>query len=168
VILGFEIPVAWFLAFPSVLVLLLAPIQIALLPRIKQRIGTAQLISLGLGAAALCFAVLLPTTLWMQRVSVAWMAGALFFFVLAELLIAPLGLALLLRSAPPGLIGIATGLWYGASALGYLASGEIGALWSRWPTRNVLLLLTALPAVGAVVFSWFTRHRAPKTDTTAP
>ena len=168
VLLGFEIPVAWFLAFPSVLVLLLAPIQIALLPAIKQRIGTAKLISLGLGAAALCFAVLLPTTLWMQRVSAAWMAGALFFFVLAELLIAPLGLALLLRSAPPGLIGIATGLWYGASALGYLASGEIGALWSRWPTRNVLLLLTALPAVGAVVLSWLNRNRPRQTDTTAP
>ena len=168
VLLGFEIPVAWFLAFPSVLVLLLAPIQIALLPWIKQRIGTAQLISFGLGAAALCFSVLLPTTLWMQRVSVAWMAGALFFFVLAELLIAPLGLALLLRSVPPGLIGIATGLWYGASAFGYLASGEIGALWSRWPTRNVLLLLTALPAVGAVIFSWLTRVRPLKTDTAAP
>jgi len=89
-------------------------------------------------------------------------------FTIAELLIAPLGLALLLRCAPPGLIGIATGLWYGASALGYLASGEIGALWSRWPTRNVLLLLTALPAVGAVVFSWLNRNRPLQTDGTAP
>ena len=168
VLLGFEIPIAWFLAFPSVLVLLLAPIQIALLPRIKQRIGTAQLISFGLGAAALCFAVLLPTTMSMQRVSVAWMAGALFFFVLAELLIAPLGLALLLRSAPPGLIGIATGLWYGASAFGYLASGEIGALWSRWPTRNVLLFLTALPTVGAAVFCWLNRNRPLQADRIAP
>ena len=136
------------------------------LPRIKQRIRTAQLISLGLGAAALCFAVLLPTTLWMQRVSVAWMAGALFFFVLAELLIAPLGLALLLRCAPPGLIGIATGLWYGASAPATFASGEIGALWSRWPTRNSSYS-NRTPAVGAVVFSWLNRNRPLKADTTA-
>lgn len=168
VILGFEIPVAWFLAFPSILVLLLAPIQIALLLRIKQRIGTAQLISGGLIAAALCFAVLLPTTLWVERVGVAWIAGALFFFVLAELLIAPLGLALLQRSAPLGFIGIATGFWYGASALGYLASGEVGTLWSGWPTGNVLLFLTALPVGGAVIFSWLTPKRSLRSETTAP
>jgi POT family proton-dependent oligopeptide transporter len=135
VILGFEIPIAWFLAFPAVLVLLLAPIQLALLPRLKRSIGTSRLVALGLVAAALCFAVLLPTTLWTHRVSMAWLAASLSFFVLAELLIAPLGLALLIRSTPPRFVGVITGLWYGAGALGYFVGGEIGTLWSRWPTH---------------------------------
>jgi hypothetical protein len=75
----------------------------------------------------------------------AWLAASLSFFVLAELLIAPLGLALLLRSTPHRFVGVITGLWYGAGALGYFVGGEIGTLWSSWPTQRVLLLLTALP-----------------------
>ena len=117
VVLGFEVPIAWFLAFPAILVLLLAPMQLALLPRLKRSIGTSRLIALGLVAAALCFAVLLPTTLWTHRVSLAWLAASLSFFVLAELLVAPLGLALLLRSTPPRFIGVVTGLWYGSGAI---------------------------------------------------
>ncbi len=166
--LGFEVPIAWFLAFPAVLVLALTPLQLALLRRLKQIVSTSLLISLGLIAASLCFAVLLPTTLWPGPVSMAWFAASLSLFVLAELLITPLGLALLLRSAPPRFIGLATGLWYAAGALGYFLGGEVGALWSSWPTRDVLLFLTALPAVGAVVFSWFNRNRPLQADRIAP
>ena len=166
VVLGFEVPIAWFLAFPAILVLLLAPMQLALLPRLKRSIGTSRLIALGLVAAALCFAVLLPTTLWTHRVSLAWLAASLSFFVLAELLVAPLGLALLLRSTPPRFIGVVTGLWYGSGALGYFVGGEIGRLWSRWPTQRVLLLLTALPIVGAVVLAILPRQ--PSANPTEP
>jgi len=168
VVLGFEIPTAWFLAFPALLVLVLAPMQLALLPRLKRIIGTSRLVALGLVAAALCFSVLLPTTLWTDHVNLSWLAASLSFFVLAELLIAPLGLALLLRSTPPHFVGVVTGLWYGAGALGYFIGGEIGALWSSWQTRNVLLFLTALPAVGAVVLSQLTRDRPLNTETAAP
>jgi POT family proton-dependent oligopeptide transporter len=88
----------------------------------------------------------------------AWLAASLSLFVLAELLVAPLGLALLIRSTPPRFVGLVTGLWYGAGALGYFIGGEIGTLWSRWPTQRVLLLLTLLPIVGAVALSWLTSH----------
>ena len=108
--LGFEVPIAWFLAFPAVLVLALTPLQLALLPRLKQSASRSLLIALGLVAASLCFAVLLPTTLWPGRVSMLWLAASLSLFVLAELLVAPLGLALLQRSAPPRFIGLVTGL----------------------------------------------------------
>lgn len=158
VVLGFEVPIAWFMAFPAILVLLLAPMQLALLPRLNRRIGTSRLVAMGLGAAALCFAVLLPTTLWTHRVSLAWLAASLSFFVLAELLVAPLGLALLLRITSPRFVGVVTGLWYGAGALGYFVGGEIGRLWSRWPTQRVLILLTALPTVGAVILATLKRQ----------
>ena len=168
VVLGFEVPIAWFLAFPAILVLLLAPFQLALLPRLKRSLGTNHLVALGLVTASLCFAVLLPTTLWTSRVSMAWLAASLSFFVLSELLIAPLGLALLLRSVPARFVGVVTGLWFGAGALGYFIGGEIGALWSSWQTKNVLLFLTVLPVVGAVVLSWLTRNRPIQTDMFAP
>ena len=63
-------------------------------------------------------------------------------------------------------VGVITGLWYGAGALGYFVSGEIGALWSSWSTQRVLLLLTALPTVGAVVLAILTRQ--PSASRTEP
>ena len=153
VLVGFVIPIAWFLAFPAVLVLLLTPIQLALLPKLRECIGLCRLIAIGLLAASAVFAVLLPTTLWPSRVSIGWLAASLFCFVIAGLLIAPLGLSLLLRCTPKRLIGAVTGLWYSAAALGYLVGGEIGALWSQWPTQRVLTLLAILPLFGAAALS---------------
>ena len=151
VLFGFEVPISWFVAFPAVLVILLAPVQLALLPKLKQSISLGSLVAIGLLSSALSFAVLLPTTVWSTRVSMTWIAASLTFFVVAELLITPLGLSLLLRNAPARFIGVVTGLWFGAGALGYLIGGEIGALWTRWRSVHVLLLLTALPAVGALI-----------------
>ncbi len=47
ILLGFEIPAAWFVGLPALLVLLLAPAQLALLPRIQHRVSTPRLIALG-------------------------------------------------------------------------------------------------------------------------
>ena len=158
VLVGFSIPTAWFLAFPAVLVLIFAPLQLAVLPTLKARFGLCRLIATGLITSAASFAVLLPTTQYSSRVSLAWLAMSMCCFVIAELLIAPLGLSLLLRCIPKRFVGAVTGLWYSAGALGYYVGGEIGALWSRWPTHRVLLLLSLLPLCGAALL-W--RVRTP-------
>lgn len=158
VLVGFSIPTAWFLAFPAVLVLIFAPLQLAVLPTLKARFGLCRLIATGLITSAASFAVLLPTTQYSSRVSLAWLAMSMCCFVIAELLIAPLGLSLLLRCIPKRFVGAVTGLWYSAGALGYYVGGEIGAMWSRWPTHRVLLLLSLLPLCGAALL-W--RVRTP-------
>ncbi|HMY57674.1 MAG TPA: MFS transporter, partial [Pseudomonadota bacterium] len=56
VIGGFAIPTAWFLAFPAVLVLIFAPVQLAVLPNLKSRFGLCRLVAMGLLAAAVSFA----------------------------------------------------------------------------------------------------------------
>jgi len=84
--------------------------------------------STGIPNSARAITVLLPTALWNTRVSMAWLAASLTFFVVAELLTTPLGLSLLLRNAPARFIGVGSGLWFGSGALGYLIGGEIGAL----------------------------------------
>jgi dipeptide/tripeptide permease len=128
VFLGFEIPISWFVAFSAVLVILLAPLQLALLPKLKQSISLGCFVALRLLASSLSLAVFPPTTLWSTRVSMAWLAASLTFFVVTKLLITPLGLSLLLRNAPTRFVGLVTGLWFGAGALGYWLGREIGAL----------------------------------------
>jgi POT family proton-dependent oligopeptide transporter len=151
VILGFELPTAWFVAYAAVLVLVLSPMQLVFLSKRKLPSTTNRLVAVGLVSAALCFAILLPTTLNDGSVSILWPITTYTLFVFAEMLIAPLGLALLHRNSPQRLIGLVTGLWYGAGALGYFVSGHIGALWSKWPTQRVLILLSVLPLIGAAL-----------------
>ena len=133
VLLGFTIPAAWFVGLPSLLVLLLAPIQLALLPRIQHRITTPRLVAWGLVAIALGFAILIPPALLSagHRVSMLWLMACMTLLVIGELLVAPLGLSLLLRLAPPRFVGVVVGAWYVAGALGCLLAGELGAVWMR-------------------------------------
>lgn len=155
-LLGVEIPTAWLITYAALLVLLLSPFQLVFLRRFTSRTLTHRFVASGLVAAALCFAILLPTTRWPGNISIAWPLFSVTLFVFAEILIAPLGLAQLLRSTPKRLTGIVTGLWYGAGALGYLVGGHIGALWSKWPTQRVLILLSVLPLLGAAIV-WHAR-----------
>jgi POT family proton-dependent oligopeptide transporter len=130
---GFEIPASWFVGLPAFLVLLLAPAQLALLPRLRQRLSTPQLIVLGLVAVMLAFAVLIPPALLSNghRVSMLWLLACMTLLVIGELLIAPLGLSLLIRLAPPRLVGVVMGIWYVAGAVGCWLAGEVGALWMK-------------------------------------
>ncbi len=137
-LLGFEIPAAWFVGLPALLVLLLAPAQLALLPRLQQTTTTPRLIAWGLVAVALAFAVLLPPALLLpaQQVSMLWLLASMTLLVTGELLISPLGLSLLLRLAPPRFVGVVLGVWYVAGALGCWLAGELGALWATQMQRR--------------------------------
>lgn len=133
VLLGFEIPAAWFVGLPAVLVLIFAPVQLVLLPRIQRRVSTQRLVAWGLVAVALAFAVLAPPLIWSadHRVSMAWLIACMTLLAIGELLVAPLGLAMVLRLAPPRLVGVVVGAWYVSGALGFWLAGEIGAMWVR-------------------------------------
>lgn len=131
VILGFELPTAWFVAYAAVLVLVLSPMQLVFLSKRKRSGTTNRLVAVGQVSAALCFAILLPTTQIDESVSILWPVATYTLFVLAEMLIAPLGFALLHRNAPQRLMGLITGLWYEVGALGYFIGSEVGVLWSK-------------------------------------
>lgn len=136
VLLGFELPAAWFVGLPAFLVLILAPVQLAILPWIQRRLGTQSLIAWGLAAVALAFAVLIPPAVMSggHRVSMGWLIGCMTLLVVGELLVAPLGLSMLVRLAPPRFIGVVVGAWYVAGALGFWLAGELGAIWLKWVT----------------------------------
>ena len=132
-ILGFEIPASWFVGLPAFLVLLLAPAQLAVLPRIQRSFSTPRLVAYGVAAVGLAFAVLIPPALWSDNhhVSMLWLIACMTLLTVGELLVAPLGLSMILRLTPPRFIGVVFGTWYVAGALGYWLSGEIGAGWMR-------------------------------------
>jgi POT family proton-dependent oligopeptide transporter len=86
------------------------------------------------------------------RVSPAWLTGCYFLLSVAEVLLAPLGLALLTQIAPPRKTSLAVGLWFAATAVGNVLSGVVGRqLWDRWPPHRYFTLLALSSILAAVV-----------------
>lgn len=154
-ILGFVIPLAWFIAYPALLALILGPVLLASMHTLQRRMGTYTLVAIGLVAVSASFGVLIPMERLPldARASMFWFAASLTLFVVGELCVAPLGLSLLQRITPPRFAGVIVGVWYAAGALGHLLAGEVGALWTRWPAEYILGLLVALPLGGAVLLA---------------
>ena len=150
---GSTIPLPWFVALPSLLVLVIAPVQIVLLPRIQRRLGIYPLVASGLVATSLAFAVLIPAD-WLchtRLVGMGWLLACHLLLVVGETLVAPLGLALVLKLAPPRLLGVVMGVWFVSCAAGYWLAGEVGALWFSFSPTAGMILLTLLPLLGACV-----------------
>ena len=153
VVHGFEIPAAWFVAFPAILVLVLARAQLAVIEPLKRRLGTYGLVAAGLGALALAFVALIPAAMAgaSGRVSMVWLTACLSLMVVGEVLIAPLGLALVLRFAPARFVGLVAGGWYVCGAVGSWLAGEVGALWARSSPLGGLVCLASLPLCGSIL-----------------
>ncbi len=151
VVHGFTVPPSWFAGLPALLVLILAPAQLVLLPRLQRRTQTAHLVAVGLLITSLAFLVLLPAVVWSktQLVSMGWLVACHTLLVIGETLVGPLGLAQVLRLVPPRFVGAVMGVWFISGAVGYWLAGEIGALWVRWSPIGGLVILTALPLLGA-------------------
>ena len=159
---GFEVPASWFVALPALLVLVLGGGQLAVLDRLKQRIGTYSLVAAGLGVVSLAFVALIPAALATgdKPVSMLWLVACLTLMVVGELLVAPLGLALVLRLAPSRFVGLIAGGWYVWVALGYWLAGEVGAMWERSSIMSGIVFLVTLPLVGVVLMCLISARRS--------
>jgi POT family proton-dependent oligopeptide transporter len=160
VLLGFEVPAEWFVGLPAALVLMLTPIQLAILPQLQCRIGARRLVAWGLLATALAFAVLIPVVVRTapRPAGMLWILCCITLLVVAELLVAPLGVTEVLRLAPSRFVAAVIGVWHVSSAVGYWLAGVIGALWVDWSPAGCLMVLVSLPLLGSVII-WDRRAR---------
>jgi POT family proton-dependent oligopeptide transporter len=85
------------------------------------------------------------------RVHPAWLFGCYVLLSIAEIFLGPLSMSLIMRLAPAGRRGQAIGLWFAAGAVGNVAAGFLGLLWSRWSHGLFFAVLAAVSLCAAGV-----------------
>ncbi|MFO0574263.1 MAG: MFS transporter [Polyangia bacterium] len=160
-LLGRGLPVApgHFMSLYSLLVLTLAPPLGWLLSGLCRRgaaLSTAGKMAGGFVATAAAFAVMTLAGLQggdTARVGLGWLGGCYMLLTLGELLLAPMGLALVTRLAPPQKTSRLVALWFAATAAGNELAGLLGFLWTRWPHHRYFgaLALLSLGAAAAIL-----------------
>jgi len=84
------------------------------------------------------------------RVSPWWLIGSYFVITLGELMLSPMGLALVSKVAPLRLRGVMMGGWFAATAIGNKLT-MIGVYWDRWLHSTFFVVLGSMALVMAVV-----------------
>src|SRR5687767_14040898 len=77
------------------------------------------------------------------RVSPAWLVGAYAVLTLGELMLSPMGLALVAKVSPPRYLGIMMGGWFVATAIGNKLT-MIGVYWTEWLHSTFWAVLAGL------------------------
>src|SRR5262245_7777736 len=93
-----------------------------------------------------------PGDIYGYKVSAMWLIGAYGVLTLGELMLSPMGLALVSKVAPRHMRGIMMGGWFVATAIGNKLT-QIGQLWDDMPHSTFWLLLSGCAVVMAVVLA---------------
>jgi POT family proton-dependent oligopeptide transporter len=162
--LGFwrgEIPSPWFLSLNPLLIMLFTPSIIRLWawqgPREPPPVS-----KMAFGCLCLALAnLVLAAGAWAStgKASALWLVGYFALATIGELYVAPVGLALVARVAPPGRLSLLMGLWLAITLPADILAGYLGGFWSRMPKPAFFVMIALVAAVAAAAL-WLLRHAA--------
>jgi POT family proton-dependent oligopeptide transporter len=84
------------------------------------------------------------------KVSPFWLVATYAVLTLAELMLSPMGLALVAKVSPARYLGVMMGGWFVAGAIGNKLT-QIGVYWDYWLHSTFWIVLSGLALVIAVV-----------------
>lgn len=165
---GYALPPSGWLALPGLFVLGIQPLltrTTATLTRQDCEPSLLTRIQVGMLSGALGYLILVVAALlsaqWRAPVSPWWLVACFGALTLGELLVYPLGMALLTRLAPPRPTAVTMGLWLAALAGGHRLAGEVAARWAAWPHVALFATLAGM-ALAACAVLWGPRGDASK------
>ena len=156
---GFTVPAAWLQALSPLFCVCLMPVVTALWAAQARRGTEPQpCIKMALGCMLQGASWLLVA---LGSISVSEQAKAPFALPVAavvllsagQLYLAPVGLALVSRLAPPSMRSTAVGFWFVSGGLGGVFAGPLGALYSSWTPPAFFALLSMLCMVNGLLLA---------------
>jgi proton-dependent oligopeptide transporter, POT family len=148
----------------------LTPLLVALLSWLRRRgkepttpskFGIALFLS-GLSSLVMVFAVLSVPSIYLYKVSPAWLWGTYFVVTAAEVFLSPMGLSLVSKLAPARLTALLMGGWFLTMSLGSKVAGLMTSSWDRFPDKRIYFFIWFVAGVigSALIFSrigWLNR-----------
>lgn len=159
---GLVIPVTWFLALNSLIVICLSPWLVRHWTRraeVRREPSTMTKMSAGALLVSVSFLLLAAVAATAGDTPVSWVWLALFMVLLTvgELYILPVGVGLFARLAPAGLAATTIALWYSAGFFGNLLAGWIGTLWQPLGTDLFFAVAGLVGIAAALLLKLFDR-----------
>jgi len=165
---SWEVPASWFLSFPAICVILLAPVFGALWlklgrrePSMPAKLGCG-LVFGGLGFVVMVLAAI-GTRGGTARVAPWWLLTTYFIHTVGELCLSPVGLSSVTKLAPRRMVGQLMGTFFMGNALGNLMAGLVAGSFSTMPLpklfgtvawalggAGILLILFSRPLRGLI------------------
>lgn len=145
---------------PACILLLTAPIAWVLATWGRRRgrpVTTALKLMLGfLASAGACALLVVGAAGSARNVSLGWLLGFYVLLTVGELLISPMGTALVAKIAPPRWKSFLIGLWLCSSCIGSTISGELGRFWPNVSHGAYFGILLGLPlcSAAALLLGW--------------
>lgn len=161
-----ELPEGVFLSSESFFLILLAPV-LAVLYSSLQKIGKdpspAFKTALSLFFIACCFFVMvlasenIPAGSEMAHVSWKYLVGSYFLMAIGEMLLAPIGLSMVSRLAPPRYTALIIGFWYVCVGIAFYNGGVLAGLMDKmgglFNFFSIFVIMTFIPALLMLIFS---------------
>jgi POT family proton-dependent oligopeptide transporter len=158
IILGWEMPASWFQSFNPLMIFMLVPLLNTFWER-QDRLGKepSSIAKMGAGCmllAAAFLVLILPARhlAATPRASLWWLAACALVLTIGEIYFSPIGLSLVTKIAPAGIVSMMMGVWFLSSFFGNYLSGYLGTFWEKMPKENFFLLMFALSFTAGLAF----------------
>jgi len=172
--LGFwrgEIPSPWFLALNPLMIFVLTPLIVRLWAVQGQR-GTEPFPISKMAFGCICVAL---ANLVMAgaasaaggKASALWLVGYFALATVGELHLAPVGLALISRLAPPRMTSLMMGVWFATTLPADILGGFLGGFWSSMLKAHFFLMIASVAALASITL-WAASRAVQKWVTTSP
>jgi proton-dependent oligopeptide transporter, POT family len=155
--LGFwrgDIPSPWFLALNPLFIFVLTPVIVRMWARQgERRIEPSPIRKMAFGCGCLALAnVVMAAAAWSAagKASALWLIGYFALATLGELHVAPIGLALISKLAPPRALSMLMGVWFAATLPADMLGGFLGGFWSRMAKTNFFLMVALIATIASL------------------
>lgn len=158
-ILGFEMPVTWFLAMDGLVIVLLCPVAIWLWERQARRgrePSDLAKIAISCVLGALGMLCLVAASVIVERggsPGAIWGLACFTLMAIGFIYNWPITLALVSRLAPPSIAALMMGLSFSSAFVANYATGLIGAFYEQMTPTNFWLMHAGISAAGAVLIA---------------
>jgi POT family proton-dependent oligopeptide transporter len=84
------------------------------------------------------------------KASPLWLVGYFMLATIGELYLAPIGLALVTRTAPPRMLSMMMGVWFATTLPADILGGFLGGFWSSLAKEHFFLLIAGIAATAGI------------------